>query len=615
MFFTPPELRSVILQLQHDSVTAEIIPRKSGEGVFSRRYLNNELKKFIENGQARITISKLSKNLDVDDKYISSVLSTLEDGEQLFITLEDDLKEQLEDGVVTVVKYCRENDISKDTLIKLGRFLERKWSIELDWKDGDRYIYRPALVDELVDEITAELNEAVEPVRVRDVPFLGGGEYPDYFTDQLEKQVRKDKSLAGFWEKDQFIPMVYKLKKQEEVRQELRKIGFIHYNKYNAAYIGGKSDTWFTENFPGGEYLGDHYFSKDWLDAFEKQAQDSLEITGYADFEILASGLKGKEPGALLSRFHGKRKKGVRKYMNTLITDDVREKMKRTLLDYGRDLAEKDWKARSTKLLDNLRTYGDLCPQFEREYPGLGSGPITKIINDFERETRKTYDGRRSTLRETANTAEMLAFAEGFYLRFVINLRAVIRVKDAGLQDKLAQDLLAYYRKIIQDGLANYIDGGLISTGGDLIEEVKQRTESINNILDSGTPTKAIDTLQTVQEALRGYIQKIWREEPTDEVVAAKQVEMQTELKAQLAKTTNVSLIMLVVLILLFSKLEDGILRATGKYAPKILRALKAGMTEEDYEFLESVKAAVIAGSTPSEEDIEKLRAMGMSIS
>lgn len=138
---------------------------------------------------------------------------------------------------------------------------------------------------------------------------------------------------------------------------------------------------------------------------------------------------------------------------------------------------------------------------------------------------------------------------------------------DAGLQEKLAQDLVAYYHRILIDGLNKLLDRVYDIQSQRKNERVEDAIKSINGVFESKAgPIRGLEALEAAEKELVGLIRDldIVNGIPTPEIIKEKKAEMQRELKAQLEKATDVSLLMLIVLILLFSESGDGILRATG---------------------------------------------------
>ncbi|KAF3930250.1 hypothetical protein ABW20_dc0105823 [Dactylellina cionopaga] len=623
--FAKTELLSIIQATQNLSLDvsgARIIPIKSGGGVCSRKVVADGLRDVIDNEKDRTTFGELSKLLDVDDKYISAVLSTLTEDEwgvngrqvvlkQPFAILENDLRGQLKGGLVTVVKYCLDKDVQLEFLKKLVGYLKREWGVEVCWLGGERYIYSIKYFEDVVDKVKVELEEAVEPADFENVSIIKSTEYPAEFCHRIVKRVIADNDLDGLWVGNTFIPTAYKQKRQDEALRQLQDDGFIAHKTLKRVYID-KPDVFLADKFPDVTMLSSHYVTQNWLERVDGEAAKTLDGFGFASIQELAGGLTSEEQTEVQNRFKKKQTRKLLEHGGHLVTRDLVDELIRIGLAYAKEEAEKAWTAaveRSKMMsLSTTLPWRSLCNFLALDRREVPPSALESIAQSILPKVSGRYVDRANELREAANTSAKLHFTDKIYLRFIVNMAALERIQDAGLQDKLAQDLLAYYQKTLLEGLVKLLDRMADSQSKRKNDQIGDTIESVNNACSSDTTSKAMGILRSLQDELRNLMRVIGAEEPSAEITKAKKVEMQRELKTQLDKATDPSLMMLVVLILLFSELEDGILRATGKYAPKLLKILKPKMEEGEYQFLSSVKSAVIARTSVGGEDVERLR-------
>ncbi|KAF3941426.1 hypothetical protein ABW19_dt0207738 [Dactylella cylindrospora] len=626
--FTKSELQSIIQttqSLQLGPSSLQIIPTKSGGGVCSRKYLEDGLKKFIEDSEGRISFNELSKSLDVEDRYIAQILSGIPEdewginGRQIvpkkpFAVLENDLRGELLYGVVTVIRYCREKDIQIEFLKKLLEYLKVEWSTEVFWLDGERYIYSEMYFDNTVDTVRCELEEATKPIEFKDLRSIKSSSYPAEFVQRVLVTVSTEEELDGIWTAGTFVPGPYKLKQQDEAVEQLKSQGFIAQKVLKRAYVD-KPDSFLAEKLPNFTTLSSYYVTTEWLDGIEKDAIRSIEDAGFVNLSDFAYKLP---EGAQVHVREWFRKRQTRKLIDhagCFLTPELVERMQKDSFAYVNEEAEKAWTTavNTNKAIYPVTIYWrELRDWLITRYPDVPLSAIDSFGKAIMPKASARYSEREQELRDTTTAAAKEHFLDKIYLRFVVNVTAVNRVQDSGLRDKLAQDLVAYYQRIITEGLTKLLDRVGDWKSQRKNERVEDAITSINGVFRPEEPIRAVDALEAVQTELNALIKSTFTEEPSDEMIETKQLEMQRELKSQLEKATDASLMMLVVLILLFSEVEDGILRATGKYAPKLLKLLKPKMPESDYEFLSSVKAAVIAKSTLSGDDIDRLRQIGL---
>ncbi|KAK6502267.1 hypothetical protein TWF506_002850 [Arthrobotrys conoides] len=621
--FTKSEL-SGILQALQTIEDATIIPVKSGGGVCSREYIVKGLNGLIDNGKNRINFNEASKLLDVDDKYISAIVSTLPEDEwglngreiipkQPFAHLENTLRNYLASKVVTVITYSREENITIEFLKKLVGYLEREWDLKVCWL-GDRYIYSQKFLEGVVEDIKNDIKDAETPVEFENLAVVREGNWPVEFGQKVLGRVGKE-DVDGTWTGSNFVPSIYKTRRQGEVVDIFKKEGVIAVKAVKRGYID-KPDEFLKERVGEVSLLKEHYVTKEWLEGVTEAAEKELENTGVANVKELASKLTPEEQLNVQELFRKKQTRKLLEHGGCLVTRELLDELLKASFGYAKEEAEKTWAATEKgrpMALTSVISWRSLSAFLVKD-DRLLQAASDSIAQSFLPKVSASYSDRVGELRETANAAARVHFVDKVYLRFVINRAAIEKIQDAGVQGKLAQDLMMYYQKIIVDGLTKLRDRVADTQSQRMNERIEDAISTVTNVFSSDD-NKPIAGLHVIQQELESLMKDIGVNRPTEEEfdvsVKNKMEEMRSELRMQLEKASDLSLMLLVVLILLFSEHEGGILRATGKYAPKILKQLRHRLTDADYEFLNFVKGAVIARSSVGGEDVERLRAWG----
>jgi hypothetical protein len=78
--------------------------------------------------------------------------------------------------------------------------------------------------------------------------------------------------------------------------------------------------------------------------------------------------------------------------------------------------------------------------------------------------------------------------------------------------------------------------------------------------------------------------------------------------RLQKQKASDGPVLFLMLVIVLFAKRYDGVVYATGKFAPKLLKQLKGNMTEEQYQTVEKWKEAAKTSSLTAEDRADMVR-------
>ncbi|KAF3912656.1 hypothetical protein ABW21_db0201936 [Orbilia brochopaga] len=386
------------------------------------------------------------------------------------------------------------------------------------------------------------------------------------------------------------------------------------HNSLRAAYIDDM-DGFFAARLPGITALPAHYVSPDWLEKVELAETQSLDEHGFADIKEHAQGMSPQDHACIQDLLKRKQTRKLLIHGGCLVTQDFLNGLLSEGVTYAIKEAERAWAtAVDTTVPVSLSSplpWRELLNVFTVSHDKVPQSALESIAQTAASKTSARYVERVNELRDAANGASKANFMDRVYARFQINMAAVTEIQDAGLQEKLAQDLLTHYHKLILDGLPRLLDRVADSAGRRRNERLEDAARSIAETCAPAEPAGWLNALRSLQTELQGVAQIIGADEPSDEILEAKKSEMQAELKASLAKTTDASLMMLVVLILLHSENGAGVLRASGKYAPKLLKTLRPKVTETDFEFLSGIKNAVIARAPLTEQDIEKLRSLG----
>lgn len=199
--------------------------------------------------------------------------------------------------------------------------------------------------------------------------------------------------------------------------------------------------------------------------------------------------------------------------------------------------------------------------------------------------------------QETQNEAEFAAFwSDRVVSRVNVYSEGLVIIEDPKLKDQLS-DLLATYlqKELVLDVITKARSQGLV-----LSRKTRKNIQKLDTTLG---------TAKTEINAIISTIDKFHKKQALDSanVVAiedAKKAMMQDMLrrmqKQQKASDGPVSFLTLV--ILLIAKHHSGVVYATGKFAPKLMKQLKTKLEPEQYERLEKWKEGAKAGSLTAED-------------
>jgi hypothetical protein len=119
--------------------------------------------------------------------------------------------------------------------------------------------------------------------------------------------------------------------------------------------------------------------------------------------------------------------------------------------------------------------------------------------------------------------------------------------------------------------------------------------------------------LGSVVEEVEKFNKKIGVEDHDVDVLVQKKHVYLTDMTAAMAKDEDAPRLFISLLIILYSSYHQGVLYATGKYVPKLLKALKPDIDAEQAQWLEQVKDA-IKGGKATQDMKDSMRNTAMEI-
>lgn len=212
---------------------------------------------------------------------------------------------------------------------------------------------------------------------------------------------------------------------------------------------------------------------------------------------------------------------------------------------------------------------------------------------------RNTYEQRRAALQAESQAEFSILWKARVVLRAQLHSIGLDALEESPLKEQLREVLWAYVNQdLLQPVIKRAKSKGLI------------RTQSMQK-----TMAKLLDTLAQKEhrtsplEALGKFNKKNGIDLPTAEEMETTKQGYLNDLTASMEKVTDGPRLFLGVVINLYATSHDGVLYATGKFAPRILKLLKPSLEAEKYARLEGIKDAVKAGKV-DESIREEMRSM-----
>ena len=204
---------------------------------------------------------------------------------------------------------------------------------------------------------------------------------------------------------------------------------------------------------------------------------------------------------------------------------------------------------------------------------------------------------------EKQNEADFADFwVDRVVTRAAIYTEGLPAVEDQKLQGQLSELLAQYLQKeLVPDTISKATSQGLL-----LSRKSRKNVQKLEVALSAGSMDVPALTV-----SLDKFNKKQAIEAPTGPALEASKATMLGDMarRMQKQKKSDGPLLFLTLVVFLFAKHNAGVVYATGKFAPKLLKQLKTVLDAEQYAQLEAWKEVAKAG-TLSAEDRDAMKQM-----
>jgi hypothetical protein len=276
-----------------------------------------------------------------------------------------------------------------------------------------------------------------------------------------------------------------------------------------------------------------------------------------------------------------------------IITEAIFERERGVLLDLAKMHATKQWSQLKENPDKDLKfQMSDIISILPSEQPVLSvivkEKPIEKAVDE-------RYWSEIASL-ESTNEAEFSTFwNERVASRVQIYTQGLQTVEDAKLRDQLADLLSSYIQKeLVADAVVKARSQGLL-----LSRKTRKNAQKLESALTSKTDVSSLVT------AVEKFAKKQGISElDTASLAETKDLLVSDMIRKMQKKQADGPLLFLTLVIVLLAKQQQGVgvVYATGKFAPKLLKQLKPVLSAERYEQLEGWKEKAKAGTLTAED-------------
>ncbi|PVI06505.1 hypothetical protein DM02DRAFT_649629 [Periconia macrospinosa] len=597
----------------------ELVLTYSGGGFVTAEHLLHSFDALVTKEKNRMSFMTVVHELDVDKDVIFRLVQTspqsalLSEDQSMIITTEEsrsmlnDLYELLKRQVLSKSTYSKEHDVSQASIDAL-----------ILSPDFDESIYEAGgyLISRNYEEsLSKVLKEKIE-IAMKELKLLNissswlTGEPPLWFIRRIFNSVIDAQGWSSeiiFKEEAESIQCTPKGSIVEESKKTISELeaGTLPYidkrvfaDRFDAVYTSsGEVDELFAA-LPFVHTTGPFAISKTYLSSRVTQDLPSLEKgDGYLDigsewFRGELSQTTAEDVAKALAeqaiRGTSPLPANIHQVGSILFASSSYDRDVETLLNSAKQLAT-DHASKETPVKDLKFQLADVIHTIP---------PVAQKVVAKDGAFEKSLVERFWSAFSEAESQKESEFAAFWIKRVVSRQRnyceALDAIEDAKFRDQLADLLSTYIRKeLIPDSLTKARTQGLVRSSKTVKNVQRLETSLSSDKKDLASILSSIDKFEKKQE--------IHGTEPASTEEAKKVLVGDMVRRMQKPKTDG-PLLFLTLVVVLTAKHYPGVVYATGKFAPKLLKQLKSKVSGEDYEQLERWKEMAKSGTLGADD-------------
>lgn len=573
--------------------------------------------------EQRHTVASLGRTLDVDADIIAELvrayphLALLTENELAVIPkrqrdlLNERLQGRLINSFVHLPTLIRSEDISRQSVGALIRSVEGDASEINDGLLSAKYEQTlSATVRNYLDRALQDL----EPVTLTSDSLEG--QPPIWLIERVLQKLQQTPELASQFYINREVDAIHCIPKQAVIRRRDEAMSKLQSGEvtcldskafaaeFSQLYASHAEAVQFLDNVPHTSLIYEYAVSDEWLAAIRDDACRDLDEVGFVDWETklrrpIPQEVKYgvvKSVTRLITETYGSETLRIQQYV---LTSSKYTLERDVLFDFAKAQAVEQWQAmKETPDKDTKFQLSDLLAAIPPEQTLLRD---LAQDNSVEPLLLERYSTEVSIL-ESQNETEFGAFwNERVLVRVHTYSDGLEGVEEEKLRGQLAELLTAYLQKeLLPDALAKAQLQGLVRS-----KKTRKNVQKLETALKAGKKD-----LGGVQSSLDKFGKKQDVQGVDDTSSAESKKIMVGDMIRRLQKPkTEGPLLFLTLVLVLFAKYQPGVVYATGKFAPKLLKQLKPKLSAEEYERLENWKELAKTGALSS-SDKEAMRQM-----
>ncbi|KAG9378584.1 hypothetical protein A1F94_010353 [Pyrenophora tritici-repentis] len=637
--FSPSDVKN-IFALFPPQETSDFIPQftlsSRGHGFVTLQFAQAQFRGRVTKETQRIPLSDFASELDIDQTLVDQLarnhpkLCLLSVDRKHIIpfherdALREKLSGLLSNGLVAKADFATQHDIWLNSLDAL-----------LADHDGevlsiDGYVCKRSYESAISEAISSRVDQALKNVQTTSIKSEDLPNNPSiWFISHTLNQVLEKENLTSQFhiqESNGTISCTPKQlieSKRDATLNSLQSgaLAYLDLQKFASDYPDFfstyKDAVSHFQNLPNITVLDTFAVSKPWTTQIQQdcirileQEGSTLDVTEVIGsrlpasiVETVSSQSKDAIISALSQRPPGQR---IIRVGHLILTETRRDGAIDELATYATQDAHSQWQTllNDPTTTNNTTTAPD--PKYSRDrirnlIPP--SGLVQRLLlatKPVDKALEETFYNTLAPL-ETANEEDFATYwSDRCLARYNIYSTGLTGVSDPKVHDQLAQLLAAYAKKeLIPDTLAKARAQRLVQS-----RRTRKNVARLSGVLET------VEGVAGIATALDKFNKKQGVEAPGETtLVAAKKVMVEDMLRRlQKQKASDGPVLFLTLVVVLFARQYDGVVYATGKFAPKLLKQLKGTLDKVQYEKVEAWKEAAKTNALTPEDRAEMVK-------
>jgi hypothetical protein len=262
--------------------------------------------------------------------------------------------------------------------------------------------------------------------------------------------------------------------------------------------------------------------------------------------------------------------------------------------DLASKVAEESWEAeepqrlKSTVLISKVKDMTSQALIHDGEPENLAHSVVSDRSNDLGASISKAYTSKMDELETNCGEQFKQLWTSRIVDKIRLYVEALNTMETGSLRAQLEELLRSYIVTELVQQTANRAKAKkmLKSSRLKLASRLPKFQSSLGESQD----------LDSVIEEVEKFSKKIGVEDYDADVLVQKKHVYLSDMTTAMAKDEDAPRLFVSLLIILYSSYHQGVLYATGKYVPKLLKALKPDIDAEQAQWLDQVKDAIKGG-------------------